>query len=333
MAGRWLSPEERSLRQAIVESPDDDVPRLIYADWLDEHGRSLEAEFVRVQVASAQLESLPRAEQERHVTLYRRQDELLAQLEGLLLGDLPEPLRKQSRCEFHRGLLCALTAPLESLLLCLPRLRHLLPLPRLCLEDTTEHVCLAIGCRRQTKPTAEPQKQATDEGLAPAALHELVGVLHSVQTKEDDFWRPWGQRRAARPWQECDEQKWSLSTEAVPHFPLLQKLDLAGVHLGDENMQSLFRAAHRFPQLRYLDVSANDLGDSSVAALLQTPWPRQLQQLVLGGNPLTDQAAQLLVERWPVDSPLENLNLRFTVIGHEGRRLLIHRFGGRVWLF
>jgi len=30
---------EAAFRQAITESPDDDTPRLIYADWLEDHGQ------------------------------------------------------------------------------------------------------------------------------------------------------------------------------------------------------------------------------------------------------------------------------------------------------
>jgi uncharacterized protein (TIGR02996 family) len=35
--------------RAIAEHPDDDLPRLVYADWLDEHGDPARAEFIRVQ--------------------------------------------------------------------------------------------------------------------------------------------------------------------------------------------------------------------------------------------------------------------------------------------
>lgn len=33
----------------IIERPDDDLPRLLYADWLEEHGQIERAEFIRVQ--------------------------------------------------------------------------------------------------------------------------------------------------------------------------------------------------------------------------------------------------------------------------------------------
>jgi uncharacterized protein (TIGR02996 family) len=48
-----------AFRQAIRETPDDDAPRLIYADWLDDQDdpvRSARAEFIRVQCARARLE-------------------------------------------------------------------------------------------------------------------------------------------------------------------------------------------------------------------------------------------------------------------------------------
>ncbi len=38
---------------AIRNAPDDDAPRLVYADWLSENGEEERAEFIRVQVALA----------------------------------------------------------------------------------------------------------------------------------------------------------------------------------------------------------------------------------------------------------------------------------------
>jgi uncharacterized protein (TIGR02996 family) len=36
--------------QAILESPDDDDVRLIYADWLEDHGDDARAQFIRMQI-------------------------------------------------------------------------------------------------------------------------------------------------------------------------------------------------------------------------------------------------------------------------------------------
>lgn len=45
-----------ALYHAILAQPASDTPRLVYADWLEENGRGLEAAFIRVQ---CRLESLP----------------------------------------------------------------------------------------------------------------------------------------------------------------------------------------------------------------------------------------------------------------------------------
>jgi uncharacterized protein (TIGR02996 family) len=41
--------------QAIMETPDDDTPRLIYADWLEDNGDKERAEFIQLQCQIAEL--------------------------------------------------------------------------------------------------------------------------------------------------------------------------------------------------------------------------------------------------------------------------------------
>jgi uncharacterized protein (TIGR02996 family) len=50
-------PDWESLLRAVVAAPADDVPRLVAADWLDEHGQPDRAELIRVQVELARLET------------------------------------------------------------------------------------------------------------------------------------------------------------------------------------------------------------------------------------------------------------------------------------
>jgi uncharacterized protein (TIGR02996 family) len=47
---------EAGLLAAICERPEDDGPRLVYADWLDEHGEGDRASFIRVQCELARLQ-------------------------------------------------------------------------------------------------------------------------------------------------------------------------------------------------------------------------------------------------------------------------------------
>jgi uncharacterized protein (TIGR02996 family) len=61
--------------QDIVESPDDDTPRLVYADWLDDHDQPERAEFIRVQCELARMVVF----NERRRALLARQHLLIAE--------------------------------------------------------------------------------------------------------------------------------------------------------------------------------------------------------------------------------------------------------------
>jgi uncharacterized protein (TIGR02996 family) len=65
--------DERALLAAIVAAPDDDLPRLVYADWLEENGRPERAEFIRVQIELSRLGFSPI----RHRTLTKRARQLV----------------------------------------------------------------------------------------------------------------------------------------------------------------------------------------------------------------------------------------------------------------
>jgi uncharacterized protein (TIGR02996 family) len=89
---------DEGFRAAIREHPDDDAPRLIYADWLDEHGQPERAEFIRVQ---CRREPLPRNNPVRHA-LHRRERELLRAFGAQWLEPLCE-VAPVKRWQFRRG--------------------------------------------------------------------------------------------------------------------------------------------------------------------------------------------------------------------------------------
>jgi uncharacterized protein (TIGR02996 family) len=45
--------ERDALLRAVCANPDEDTPRLVFADWLDEHGEAERAEFIRLQIGLA----------------------------------------------------------------------------------------------------------------------------------------------------------------------------------------------------------------------------------------------------------------------------------------
>ncbi|QJW93411.1 TIGR02996 domain-containing protein [Frigoriglobus tundricola] len=65
--------EQAALLVAIVANPDDDTPRLVYADWLQEHGDEEQARFIRDSIA---LEWLEDYEDDKRQTIAMRLDKI-----------------------------------------------------------------------------------------------------------------------------------------------------------------------------------------------------------------------------------------------------------------
>src|SRR5262245_49341694 len=89
-----------ALLRACFENPDDDTPRLAYADWLDENGDPDRAEFIRVQLELERGQS-----DDARARLRDREKELLAADEREWLG-LPPHLTELSQYTwFERGMI------------------------------------------------------------------------------------------------------------------------------------------------------------------------------------------------------------------------------------
>jgi uncharacterized protein (TIGR02996 family) len=81
----------------ILEHPDDDGPRLVYADWLEEHGDTARAEFIRVQIEKTRLEHRT----PEWMELHRRDVALAAKHCGNWLAEFPKAIRTD--LHFKRG--------------------------------------------------------------------------------------------------------------------------------------------------------------------------------------------------------------------------------------
>ncbi len=92
------SEQARGFLEDIVAHPDDNTPRLIFADFLEEHGDSARAEFIRVQIARA---FLPEWDA-RQVRLRLRESELIKQHGPTWKQELPDVPGVRWE-EFRRG--------------------------------------------------------------------------------------------------------------------------------------------------------------------------------------------------------------------------------------
>src|SRR4051812_6366435 len=79
-------PDDDAFLRAIIDNPDDDLPRLVYADWLDEHGDPDRAEFIRLQCTL----SCPSTKRDEFAQQFMRSENLLARHRERWLGPLAE---------------------------------------------------------------------------------------------------------------------------------------------------------------------------------------------------------------------------------------------------
>lgn len=88
--------EEIAIRRAISADPWNDTPRLVFADWLEEHDQPERAEFIRVQ---CRLARMGEGDPER-VALRKREQQLLLKSKAGWLREVPWQFRRST---FVRG--------------------------------------------------------------------------------------------------------------------------------------------------------------------------------------------------------------------------------------
>jgi uncharacterized protein (TIGR02996 family) len=105
---------------SISESLYDDTPRMIYADWLEDHGEPERAEFIRVQ---CELEPIrDRYEIDRAAELHGREEDLLRKHQQEWLGrkltgwDRPFGRSDGAGAEFRRGFVDTVGMPVRTFL-------------------------------------------------------------------------------------------------------------------------------------------------------------------------------------------------------------------------
>jgi uncharacterized protein (TIGR02996 family) len=136
---------DEAFLQAILESPDDDTPRLIYADWLDEHGDSARAELIRVQCQLAEMG----LDDPRWPGLLIREEQLVAEHADEWLGDLRQ---RVVGWRFDRGFLTRIVVPLPDYLR-QPRMKPP-PTVRQVVVDLKDVVIAAEAIRQVPEPIA-----------------------------------------------------------------------------------------------------------------------------------------------------------------------------------
>lgn len=284
---------EEAFLTAIRETPDDDAPRLIFADWLEDNGDPERAEFIRLLVqaaASRAGEALP---------LRERAGQLLVANWLRWVGPLRDAFGPN---------------PFEPWLSGMPAVRAVENFRRGFVEKLTVGAPQFLGRDR-------PLYGLT--ALTGLSFHGAGGVVDQLATRHELQWirrlafvdyysSPLGPHDAA-------------ALASSPHLLRLRQLHLFKNNLGDEGVRALAQAfwlaklealdltenglsslgvralveLARFRKLRHLSLDANDIDDNGVCALLPAPWLPRLETLALNGTGITGLGISLLREDAP----------------------------------
>ncbi|MCS6865814.1 MAG: TIGR02996 domain-containing protein [Gemmataceae bacterium] len=302
---------EAALRAAVLAHPEDDVARLIYADWLEEHGQASQARFIRHQIWAAQAEP--------HSPTARYHD---AQAEALLLSHRFQWTQaigdRINSYQFHRGFIEQVTVdvavfPRDAAALLAVEPIQALRLYRLA--DTAAGDCLQHFF---ASPHLERIKRL-DFSSMPVAPVELEGLVGSAFVANITELRLSGV--AILP--ELLERL--LLGTAMPQLVALDLSDLA--HVGPRLAQVL--PALRQRRFRRLDLSRIVLNSQELQQILASACLRQIEELMLGWLTGIDRAGPLthLDLGWVIPwERLRYLDLNGQGIGDQGIREMVREW-------
>jgi uncharacterized protein (TIGR02996 family) len=292
-----------ALLAAILADPEDDTARLVYADWLQEHGEADRAAFIRAQIEHARAEPFGTqaraAEELAHNLLNKKADNWKAWTDTVrnqVLG-----------LRFERGFVTHVDAEPGAFL-------------GVAGEIFAEHPVRSL----RLVPHSNPEYRAD---LAPvfdlACLRQLKRLAFAPETEflYDDYEALEGSQYLA-----------GLTDLAIPgcpifpkrledvirseNFPALAGLDIAdSSHLGPSVASALARADHR--EFRRLNLSRVTLDSDEMLQILHSHCLRHVEELRLGWSPLSTDTGPLFHINIGWVIPWEHL----AVLDVEGQRV------------
>ena len=350
--------DRQAFLNAIIDRPDDDLVRLVFADFLDENGDPDRAEFVRAQIDLARLPD----GHEDAPALRERADELLAAHDWRI----PDLRGKQ---DFRRGFVEVVLTD-AAWLLDVPAARFdETPVRDLQVRNAAGHIPQLAAIPWLWRVEHLDMRNAhlgTGDRLARFFAAARVDRLTSLSVRNCVLWAeelevlassPVCRRLTAldvsgNPITEAgaavlatnasfagletliartDDLQFAdcFHAEAMEFFAAsttltkLRVLDLRGHHIGDAGFISLVSSPN-VAKLQALDVGFNDIGDtgdSAVEALVRSPHLGELRILRLNGSAIDRLWADALVG-WDRLEQMELIDVRRARFGTGARERL-----------
>ncbi len=342
--------ENHDFLAAICEKPEDDAPRLIYADWLDEHGQESRAEFIRVQCALA---SIPDNDPRRPA------------LEECEADHLTRHHSQWSEClkgfagwtEFRRGFIETINIESRRFLQHADELFSIAPIRNVRLLDVGSSLSRIVDCpmlSRLNALTIYAQHRGEDLPKALASspyLENLTGLNLGRNRLGDRGAELIATSTRFKNLSQLDLRDNAIGDQGASAFgessqlKCLNSLELGRNEIGRRGLEDLVCSPtleglrHIGLTLNYvgaqrsgapktgssgvtsLDLSGNAIGPDSIMGLIELSGLIQLQNLDLAHNELGNTGAWAL-SRWNLLSGIRVLKLNSNRIGDEGVRSL-----------
>jgi uncharacterized protein (TIGR02996 family) len=286
---------EKGLLDDILDHPDDDTPRLVYANWLDDHDQPLRAELIRVQIEAARLPE----DNPARARLEARARGILDEQKAAWIGELNN---FSESYHFDRGLVGEVEITAEQFAQHADELLRVAPAAVLRVHVAGwQDAKVLVSCRRllSVRRLALLGERVGGAGARILAESPLIANLKALSLVGQSLGQPGAGALAGSRYlsnlEELDLTSNNLSRSAVPilasssNLTRLRKLILAQNLLRDSDVRALANSPH-FKELRELDLSWNAITNEAVEALSIAPLLGRLRRLKLSGCQVTPNA-------------------------------------------
>lgn len=257
-----MTNDEQAFLNAICAHPSDDTARLVYADWLAEHGQEDRGEFIRVQIEFERTPPTTEDDERRRKVLLNRRDALLKKHKAEWLAPFM-PFVKETA--FARGFVQSLDVPANTFLQNAEKWFALTPLTRVRITDLD-----------LWDPIAHKPTRWVERLLSSPHLSRLEALdLESLQLTATDL----------QPLAEHND------------LSRLRELLLPWNHLRSEGAAVLAQMRW-IRHLESLDLRGNGISDSGARAIAQSEYLGGLTELLMSRNPIRDSAWAVLENRF-----------------------------------
>ena len=277
------------LLEHIRDQPDDDVPRLVAADWYEEHGDTVRAGYIRDSIA---LERLP--EWDRSPLEQRRLETILRQHQNRWLGEF----RGMGKLSWERGFPSQLELGANRFLRDADRItRFVSGLILLRAGRSWNDLANCSALSRVRKLVLR------SSASTPASLGRF---LHSPHL---------------RSLVELDLDRCGVAANHIANFASSEVLaNLEIFHLDDHASGLAQLGELRSRKLRKFGLSFAPPEVAALEAIARSPILRQLTHLSLTN--MLDEDSAVSLAAWPVLPQLAHLNLHFGGLSTVGARAL-----------